>query len=145
MKCHVLFKSSFSIKVMKPEYSINLCKTATRKKKKKIGFQDQLHVSLNAGQKYCRMLQGDDFTEFSTAIFCHLLTLFLAIRLSCSSAILKISDKIMFHSIFRRVLVPEAFYRIRTLKGACGYSLIGVPRAKPLGGKMVSEYFTWLL
>ena len=33
----------------------NLCKTATFKETK-IGFKDQL--SLNAGQKYCRMLQG---------------------------------------------------------------------------------------
>ena len=34
----------------------NLCKTATLKKTK-IGLQDQL--SLNAGQKYCRMLQWE--------------------------------------------------------------------------------------
>ena len=32
------------------------CKTATLNKTKKKGFQDQL--SLNAGQKYCRMLLG---------------------------------------------------------------------------------------
>ena len=38
-----------------PLYSI-LCKTVTLKKTK-IGFQDQL--SLNAGQKYCRMLQRE--------------------------------------------------------------------------------------
>ena len=34
----------------------NLCKTSTLKRPK-IGFQDQL--LLNAGQKYCRMLQGE--------------------------------------------------------------------------------------
>ena len=32
----------------------------------KIGFQDQL--SLNAGQKYCRMLQGEHSAIFSTFI-----------------------------------------------------------------------------
>ena len=37
-----------------------------KKKKKKIGFQDQL--SLNAGQKYCRMLQGDHSAILSTFI-----------------------------------------------------------------------------
>ena len=35
---------------------LNLCKTAMLKIPK-IGFQDQL--LLNAGKKYCRMLQGD--------------------------------------------------------------------------------------
>ena len=44
------------------KYRKNLCKTATLKISK-IGFQDQL--SLNAGQKYCRMLQ---------AAFCNTLT-----------------------------------------------------------------------
>ena len=34
----------------------NLCKTTTLKRPK-ISFQDQL--LLNAGQKYCRMLQGE--------------------------------------------------------------------------------------
>ena len=32
----------------------------------KIGFQDQL--LLNAGQKYCRMLQGEHFAILSTCI-----------------------------------------------------------------------------
>ena len=35
-------------------------------KRPKIGFQDQL--SLNAGQKYCRMLQGEHSAIFSTFI-----------------------------------------------------------------------------
>ena len=35
-------------------------------KRLKNGFQDQL--SLNAGQKYCRMLQGDDSAIFLTFI-----------------------------------------------------------------------------
>ena len=35
-------------------------------KKAKIGFQDQL--SLNAGQKYCRMLQGEHSAILSTFI-----------------------------------------------------------------------------
>ena len=38
------------------EVQQNLCKTTTLKRPK-IGFQDQL--SLNAGQKYCRMLQWE--------------------------------------------------------------------------------------
>ena len=36
------------------------------KKKTKIGFQDRL--SLNAGQKYCRMLQGEHSAILSTCI-----------------------------------------------------------------------------
>ena len=40
-----------------------MCKTATLKKRK-IGFQDQL--SLNADQKYCRMLQGEHSAILST-------------------------------------------------------------------------------
>ena len=43
----------------------NLCKAATLKKTKN-GFQDQL--SLNTGQKYCRMLQGEHSAIFSTFI-----------------------------------------------------------------------------
>ena len=43
----------------------NLCKT-TSQKKPKIGLQDQL--SLNAGQKYCRMLQGEHSAILSTFI-----------------------------------------------------------------------------
>ena len=35
-------------------------------KRQKIGFQDQL--SLNAGQKYCRMLQGEHSAILSTFI-----------------------------------------------------------------------------
>ena len=49
----------------------------------------------------------------------------------------------MFHSTFRRV--PEAFYRIRTLKGVCGYSLIWSQGVSPrVEKKMVSEHFTGL-
>ena len=43
----------------------NLSKMATLKKKK-IGFQDQL--SLNAGLKYCRMLQGEHSAILSNFI-----------------------------------------------------------------------------
>ena len=35
-------------------------------KRQKIGFQDQ--ISLNAGQKYCRMLQGEHSAILSTFI-----------------------------------------------------------------------------
>ena len=48
----------------------------------------------------------------------------------------------MFNSIFRRV--PKAFYRICTIKGVCGYSLIFGVGVKPLGGKMISEHYTGL-
>ena len=40
----------------------NMCKIAS--KRQKIGFQDRL--SLNAGQKYCRMLQGEYSAILST-------------------------------------------------------------------------------
>ena len=47
------------------DIQLNLSKTTTLKKTK-IGFQDQL--SLNAGQKFCRMLQGEHSAIFSTFI-----------------------------------------------------------------------------
>ena len=40
------------------------------KKKTKIGFQDQL--SLNAGQKYCRMLQGSILQHFRPSLSYHM-------------------------------------------------------------------------
>ena len=45
--------------------TVNLCKTATLKKTKN-GFQD--YLSLNAGQKYCRMLQWEHSAILSTFI-----------------------------------------------------------------------------
>ena len=42
------------------------CLKRSLKKKTKIGFQDRL--SLNAGQKYCRMLQGEHSAILSTFI-----------------------------------------------------------------------------
>ena len=42
------------------------CVKRPRSKRPKIGFQDQL--SLNAGQKYCRMLQGEHSAILSTFI-----------------------------------------------------------------------------
>ena len=42
------------------------CLKRSLKRKTKIGFQDQL--SLNAGQKYCRMLQGEHCAILSTFI-----------------------------------------------------------------------------
>ena len=54
-------------------YIVNLCKTASKacvkqpiSKRQKIGFQDRL--SLNAGEKYCRMLQGEHSAILSTFI-----------------------------------------------------------------------------
>ena len=42
------------------------CVKLALSKRPKIGFQDQ--VSLNAGQKYCRMLQGEHSAVISTFI-----------------------------------------------------------------------------
>ena len=47
------------------EVELNLCKTVTLKRQK-INFEDQL--SLNTGQKYCRMLQGKHYAILSTFI-----------------------------------------------------------------------------
>ena len=47
------------------EYS-KTCLKRPLKKKTKIGFQDRL--SLNAGEKYCRMLQGEHSAILSTFI-----------------------------------------------------------------------------
>ena len=44
----------------------NLCNTTNFYKNTQIGFQDQ--VSLNEGQKYCRMLQGEHSAILSTFI-----------------------------------------------------------------------------
>ena len=49
----------------KPAYS-KTCVKQPNSKRLKIGFNDQL--SLNAGQKYCRMLQGEHFAIVSTFI-----------------------------------------------------------------------------
>ena len=50
---------------MEPNYS-KTCVKRLLSKRPKIGFQDQL--SLNAGQKYCRMLQGKHSAILSTFI-----------------------------------------------------------------------------
>ena len=50
-------------------YTVKPMKMATLKnltKRQKIVFQDQ--ISLNAGQKYCRMLQGEHSAKLLTAI-----------------------------------------------------------------------------
>ena len=54
-----------SIHVPKYMYSKTCCKRAL-KNTQKVGFEDQL--SLNAGQKYCRMLQGELSAILSTCI-----------------------------------------------------------------------------
>ena len=45
---------------------IQYSKTCVKRPLSKIGFQDQL--SLNTGQKYCRMLQGEHSAILSTFI-----------------------------------------------------------------------------
>ena len=52
-----IFKTNFN------DYS-KTCVKWPLSKRPRIGFQDQL--SLNAGQKYCRMLQGEPSAIFST-------------------------------------------------------------------------------
>ena len=49
-----------------PPQCSKICVKQQLSKRPKIGFQDQL--SLNAGQKYCRMLQGEHSAIFSTFI-----------------------------------------------------------------------------
>ena len=53
------------VKLPNSEIQLNLCKTATLKKKKN-DFQDKL--SLHAGQKYGRLLQGEHSVILSTCI-----------------------------------------------------------------------------
>ena len=59
-KTKLIFIVFHSLHTVKPD-----CKTATLKETK-ISFQDQL--SLNAGQKYCRLLQGEHFAILLTFI-----------------------------------------------------------------------------
>ena len=47
-------------------YTVEPVLSGHSKRRPKIGFQDQL--SLNAGQKYCRMLQGEHSAILSTFI-----------------------------------------------------------------------------
>ena len=59
----------FEINPLKPNRVSHYSKTCVKRplsKGPKIGFQDQL--SLNAGQKYCRMLQGEHSAILSTFI-----------------------------------------------------------------------------
>ena len=51
------------------EYS-KTCLKRPLSERPKIGFQDQL--SLNAGQKYCRMLQGEHSAIFRPSLSYHL-------------------------------------------------------------------------
>ena len=51
---------------MTRNYYSKTCLKQPRKKKTKIGFQDRL--SLNEGQKYCRMLQVEHSAILSTLI-----------------------------------------------------------------------------
>ena len=53
----------------KSVYTINYSKTCVKQplsKRQKIGFRDQ--ISLNAGQKYCRLLQGEHSAKLLTFI-----------------------------------------------------------------------------
>ena len=60
---------SFPRRQLRGKNNCNYSKTCVEQpfsKRPKIGFQDQL--SLNAGQKYCRMLQGEHSAIFSTFV-----------------------------------------------------------------------------
>ena len=64
-----MFLSEFRNQRIPKFYKIKLQLTCIKQplsKRPKIGFQDQL--SLNAGQKYCRMLQGEHSALLSTFI-----------------------------------------------------------------------------
>ena len=77
--------------------------------------------------------------QFDIFVICWLYSWQYGFPAQCYS---KDSDKIMSHNTLRHV--PEAFYRIHTLKGVCGYSLIWGQEVKPSGRKMNSEHFTEL-
>ena len=64
--CIYILDSKWTYKYM---HDFKYSKTSVKRplsKRPKIGFKDQL--SLNAGQKYCRMLQGEDSVMLSTFI-----------------------------------------------------------------------------
>ena len=70
MKNNVVYKIvnnflSISLNICFEKYS-KTCVKGPPSKRQKIGFQDQLQVSLNADQKYCRMLQGEHSAILST-------------------------------------------------------------------------------
>ena len=58
-------KNSFIPRLQVSKYS-KTCVTQPLSKRLKIGFQDQ--ISINAGQKYCRMLQMEHSAILSTFI-----------------------------------------------------------------------------
>ena len=62
---YLLNVSKLTVNIFLMRYS-KTCLKRPLKKKTKIGFQDQL--LLNAGQKYCRMLQGEHSAILSTFI-----------------------------------------------------------------------------
>ena len=60
---------SFPMQISNKQGIVHYSKTCVKRphsKRLKIGFQD--HLSLNAGQKYCRMLQWEHSAIFSTFI-----------------------------------------------------------------------------
>ena len=90
-------------------------------KRQKIGFQDRL--ALNAGQKYCRMLQGEHPTIYSTFIklpfaikifFCLFLsgcfTQVLLYTLIISLTKIFTSPDIHSHIIFTKLIKPAFIY-----------------------------------
>ena len=62
--------SLFPIKIIAKLEGTLTCLKRQLKKNTKIGFKDQL--SLNAGQKYCRMLQESILQYFRTSLSYHL-------------------------------------------------------------------------
>ena len=66
MKAQAKIQASISTVAGKLPFQILEYTVKPLSKRQKIGFQDQL--SLNAGQKYCRMLQGEHSAIISTFI-----------------------------------------------------------------------------
>ena len=63
MGLHCLLKHTSSIEI---HYTVKPVLSSHSKRRPKISFQDQL--SLNAGQKYCRILRGEHSAILSTCI-----------------------------------------------------------------------------
>ena len=66
-RCTKIYDSmSYNNSVFRKLMVCTYSKTCLKRRRPKIGFQDRL--SLNAGQKYCRMLQGEHCAILSTFI-----------------------------------------------------------------------------
>ena len=74
-------------------------------KRSKTGFQDQL--SLNACQKYCRMLQGEDSAILLPSLSYHLSLRFLSGRLT------QVLLYVQYHILLKIIEGPRHLFRMR--------------------------------